>query len=56
MSNWLSLTIGGVAIGALLVLVIRSVGRKREPRLYELGPISEQWMAQHRGHPGDMDP
>ena len=56
MSNWLPLTLGGVAIGAFLVLVIRSLGRKRERRLYELGPISEQWMSQHRGHSGDADP
>jgi hypothetical protein len=56
MSNWLPLTVAGVAIAAFLVLAILFVGRKREPRLYELGPISEQWMSQHQGQPGDVDP
>jgi hypothetical protein len=40
----------------VVVLAALLVGRKRPPRLYELGPISDQWLSHQRAHSRDSEP
>ena len=59
-----SATIASVSIGipfilscaaVVVVLAVLLVGRKRPPRLYELGPISDQWLSKQRAHSRDSE-
>jgi hypothetical protein len=46
---------GGAAVALVLVLVAFLLGRKRSPRLYELGPISAHWLSEHQTHSPDSE-
>jgi hypothetical protein len=48
MPTWALLALGGAAIAVLVALLF--LLRRREPSPYELGQISDQWIAQYRAH------
>jgi len=50
----LPLVLAGAA-AAVVVLALLFIGRKRAPRLYELGTISDQWLSEHRAHQHDSE-
>ena len=50
---WLVLTLSGAAVAVVLASLF--IGRKRPPRLYELGAISDQWLSQERAHGRDSE-
>jgi hypothetical protein len=47
-SIWLPFILTGAAVAVVLAALF--VGRKRSPRLYELGPISAHWLSEHQTH------
>lgn len=55
MSIWVQLIMGGAAVAGVLALAFLWVGRKGAPSMYELGPISDQWIAQQRAHDRDSE-
>jgi hypothetical protein len=52
-SIWLLLILSGAAVAVVLAALF--IGRKRPPRLYELGAISDQWLSQERAHARDSE-
>jgi hypothetical protein len=52
-SIWLPFILSGAAVAVVLVALL--VGRKRSPRLYELGPISAHWLSEHQTHTRDSE-